>query len=99
MVAVDALQVKVARVARLVDEHDVVGKALVARLRRVALRLFPVLERAGDQIDVEALRNQQFRQEPKARVAARLVAKLHAHGDHGDAAAVLFEFRIHGLKV
>ena len=83
----DALQVQVARVARLVDEHHVVGKALIAGLRGVALGLFPVLERRGDQVHVEALLDEHFGQDAEARVAARLVAELDAHGDHGDAEA------------
>ena len=87
MVAADALQVQVACVARLVDEHHVVGKALIAGLRGVALGLFPVLERRGDQVHVEALLDEHFGQDAEARVAARLVAELDAHGDHGDAGA------------
>ena len=57
-----------------------------------------------DQIDVEALLDEHLGQEAEARVAARLVAKLDAHGDHGDAAArarlgaLCVGLRIHGCK-
>ena len=88
VVAADALQVQVARIARLVDEHHVVRKALIAGLRGVALGLFPVLERRGDQVHVEALLDEHLGQDAETRVAARLVAELDAHGDHGDAAAL-----------
>ena len=84
-VAADAPEVEVLRVAWLLDEHDAIGKALVAGLRAIALRLLPVLERGRDEVDGEALAREQLREEAEARVAARLVAQLHAHRHDSDA--------------
>ena len=81
----DAREVEVLLVAGLGDEDDAVREVAIARLLDVALGLLPMLERRGEQRYVEALAHEQLRQEAKARVAARFVAELHAHGDDGDA--------------
>ena len=83
--AADPLQIEVLRIPRLLDEHDPVGKAAIARLRAVALRLLPMLERRGDEVDLEPFAHEQLGEEPKPRVSFRLVAQLHAHRDDGDA--------------
>ena len=63
-----------------------------------------MLERRGDQVHVEALLDEHFGQDAEARVAARLVAELDAHGDHGDAGArarlgaLCVGLRIHASK-
>ena len=84
-VAHNAREVEVLLVARLGNEDDAIRKVAIARLLNVALGLLPMLERRGEQRHVEALAHEQLRQEAKARVAARFVAELHAHGDDGDA--------------
>ena len=81
----DAREVEVLLVAGLGDEDDAVREVAIARLLDVALGLLPMLERRGEQRHVEALAHEQLRQEAKARVTARFVAELHAHGDDGDA--------------
>lgn len=87
-VAANPSKVQVALVAGLVDEHHVVRKVAVARLRHIAVGLLPVLERRRDEVHVEAVLGKHLRDEPKARVTTRLVAELHAHGDDGDAQAL-----------
>ena len=84
-VAADSREVEVALVAGLVDEAHPVGQLVVAGSLAVALSLLPVLERGGDEVDLEPLGCQKLAQEAEARVAAHLVAQLHAHGHHGDA--------------
>ena len=81
----DAREVEVLLVAGLGDEDDAVREVAIARLLDVALGLLPMLERRGEQRHVEALAHEQLRQEAKARVTARFVTELHAHGDDGDA--------------
>ena len=83
--AVDARQIEVPFVARLVDELDSIGEVFVAGAGRVALSLVPVLKRRRDEVDVEPCFGKRLRYEPETRVAARFVAELDALRDDGDA--------------
>ena len=78
----DSTEVEVAFVPRLVDEDDLIGKALVACFAFVSLLLVPVLERRGDQVDLEPVGDKHFRELAETGVAARFVAQFHAHCDN-----------------
>ena len=78
----DSTEVEVAFVPRLVNEDDLIGKALVAGFAFVSLLLVPVLERRGDQVDLEPVGDKHFGELAETGVAACFVTQLHAHCDN-----------------
>ena len=80
--AADAFHIQITGITRLVDKRHAVRQIAVTCLRRIALPLFPMLERRGDQVNFEAVLHQETGQEAKASVAPGLIAQLHPHGHH-----------------